>query len=479
MLNNPIFRLLCLSLLFWGGLFYSSIASTVAIWYRSETFAHGFIILPICIYLIKEKWATLNQAEIRPNMWTVLLIIPVLILWIFGSLAQLLVIEQAAAFLMLPMIIWCVMGNQVAKVLFFTLAFWMFSVPVGEFLIPQLQELTADITVWLLQITGIPVYRDGLYLMVPGGLFEVAVACSGIRYLIASFTLGSLFAYLNYTSLKKRSIFILFSLFLPLLANGIRAYGIVMIAHLSDMKYATGADHLVYGWIFFAFVIFIMFAVGSIWSDSVEKQATDGANAQQKSVAVATILKVSFAALLLIAAAIGYKSVMQNQVLGKQVNLSELYGVSEPISDQSWLPTFKNPSSMQSGHTDGLDVFIAYYQTNKQNSEMINSTNWEYNKTYWTIVSREDLNNTSLLEINNTAGTRRLLGYTFVNAHLISSSKLKVKLSQSIQAFIGQAQSGVFIAVSKPVVDKSHDRSLIEAELQAITQSAQDILFDE
>jgi exosortase/archaeosortase family protein len=315
--------------------------------------------------------------------------------------------------------------------------------------------------------------------MVPGGLFEVAVACSGIRYLIASFTLGSLFDYLNYTGLKKRSIFILFSLFLPLLANGIRAYGIVMIAHLSDMKYATGADHLVYGWIFFAFVIFIMFAVGSIWSDSVEKQSTEVNNSQQKNIEVVSILKASFAVLLLIAAATGYKSIMQNAVLGKQVNLSEFYPVSESISDQSWLPTFKNPSSVQSGHSDGLDVFVAYYQTNKQNSEMINSTNWEYNKTHWTIVSREDINDTSLLEINNTAGTRRLLAYTFVNTHLVSSSKLKVKLSQSIQAFIGQAQSGIFIAVSKPVDDKNHDRSLLETKLKAISDSAQDLLLDE
>ena len=108
MLNHPIFKILCLSLLLWGVLFYSSIASTVAIWYRSETFAHGFIILPICIYLIKQNWHKLRQLKVEPNLWVLPLVCGVLIILLFGSLAQLLVIEQAAAFMMLPMIIWCV-----------------------------------------------------------------------------------------------------------------------------------------------------------------------------------------------------------------------------------------------------------------------------------------------------------------------------------------------------------------------------------
>ena len=175
--NSSIFRLLLLCFVSWAGLFYFSIESAVAIWYRSETFAHCFIILPICIYLIKLRWRRLNEAEVKPNYRVLLFLLPLLGIWLFGNLAKLLVIEQGAAFLMLPFIIWAVMGNAVARILAFTMAFWMFSVPVGEFLVPHLQELTADITVWALQLTGIPVYRDGLYIAVPGGLFEVAVAC--------------------------------------------------------------------------------------------------------------------------------------------------------------------------------------------------------------------------------------------------------------------------------------------------------------
>jgi EpsI family protein len=88
-----------------------------------------------------------------------------------------------------------------------------------------------------------------------------------MRYLIASVTLGVLFAYLTYTRWWKRLLFVLFSIFVPIIANGFRAYMIVMIGHLSDMKYAVGVDHLIYGWVFFGVIITIMFVVGSIWRD--------------------------------------------------------------------------------------------------------------------------------------------------------------------------------------------------------------------
>jgi exosortase A len=477
MLSHPIFKLLCLSLLFWGGLFYSSIASTVAIWYRSETFAHGFIVLPICIYLVKQNWHQLRQFRVEPNLWVLPVVCGVLIIWVFGSLAQLLVIEQAAAFMMLPMIIWCVLGNQVARVLLFPLVFWMFSVPVGEFLIPQLQELTADITVWLLQVTGIPVYRDGLYLMIPGGLFEVAVACSGIRYLIASFTLGTLFAYLNYRSNKKRLIFILFSLALPLLANGIRAYGIVMIAHLSDMKYATGVDHLIYGWLFFGLVIFVMFAVGSIWSDPVVK-----IEQKDNELPISTIPKLKFfrvllALVLLVGTTFVYKSLVKNPNSDFVVDIHPLFIDSQDMNDESWLPIFENANAEMKGQSEGLDYFVAYYQVNVQGQELINSNNRLFNFKQWSIEQTQDYGQFKTLTITNVRGQKRLLAYTYVTPWLTSASALKIKLSQAFEALSGRPQLGMLVMLSLPVVEEQQDiQTLLDAARLRLTDDLQDYL---
>ena len=42
---------------------------------------------------------------------------------------------------------------------------------------------------------------------------------------------------------------------------------IVMIGHLSGNKLAVGVDHLIYGWLFFGFVILIMFWIGARWRE--------------------------------------------------------------------------------------------------------------------------------------------------------------------------------------------------------------------
>ena len=94
-------------------------------------------------------------------------------------------------------------------------------------------------------------------------------ACSGLRYLIASLTLGFLYAYLTYRSLARRAIFVAVSVIVPIVANWLRAYMIVMIGHLSGMQYAVGVDHLIYGWLFFGVVMLILFWIGSIWREDL------------------------------------------------------------------------------------------------------------------------------------------------------------------------------------------------------------------
>jgi exosortase A len=477
MMKSVVFRLLCLTFVLWTVLFYSTIASTVAIWLRSETFTHCFIILPICIYLIKLKWHALNAVKISPNFWMLLPLFGVLVLWLLGDLAKLLVIEQGAAFLMLPLMIWLFLGNQVARILIFTFAFWMFSVPAGEFLVPQLQNLTADITVWSLQMTGVPVYREGLYLAVPNGLFEVAVACSGIRYLIASFTLGTLFAYLNYQSNKKRLVFILFSLALPLLANGIRAYGIVMIAHLSDMKYATGVDHLIYGWMFFGLVIFVMFAVGSIWSDPVPQEEPSSANLSRAAIPKTKLIASLLALLVLVGSIFTYKNLVMNPQSDFRPDIESMFANSQPLKSSSWLPIFENSDLEVTGSSEGLDYFVAYYSVNEQGKELINSNHKLFNFEQWSVEQKGQYEQFNTITITNSNGKKRLLAYTYVTPWFTSASAIKVKLAQALDAVSGQSQMGMFVMVSLPIEHDSQDRQrLLDAAKLRLNDTLQDAL---
>lgn len=446
-----LFGLMGLIFVGWAGMFYDTIWSAVTIWQRSETFAHCFLILPICIYLIYRSRTTLQALEVRPNYWVLLLILGVTLLYLLGSLAHITVVAQGAAFMLLPLSLWMVLGNALAKALWFPLCFWLFSVPAGEFLIPSLQNITADISVAMLRLTSIPVYREGLYIAIPGGLFEVAVACSGVRYLIASFSLGVLYAYLTYSRWHKRLVFALFALVLPILANGIRAFGIIIIAYASDMQLATGVDHLIYGWLFFGIMILLMFSIGGLWADPSPSEQTH-APMPVRALSARAYLPAWTLVLAVGLAAQGYQSRASEPHSGQPVALASAFAL-QPIEReaQSWLPQFQNPSQEIMGTMDGVVMYVAYYHDNQQDRELINSSNRLFNQRGWSALSEQVFEHFSVLEIGNAAGGRRLLAYAYINAWMTTPAGWKIKATQALQALAGQPQPGLFVAMSMPL----------------------------
>ena len=261
----PVFALLLVALLL---LYRDTALGMMAIWERSETFAHAWLVPPIVLWLIWRQRDVLRAQQPRPAPWWVLLALAAAgTAWLLGELAGVNALSQFAFVAMLVLLVPALLGMDVTRAILFPLAFLFFSVPIGEFLLPQFMEWTADFTVLALRLSGIPVYREGLQFVIPSGNWSVVEACSGIRYLIASFMVGTLFAYLNYTSWRRRLAFMAISIAVPVLANWMRAYMIVMLGHLSGNTIAVGADHLIYGWVFFGIVMLIMFMIGARWSE--------------------------------------------------------------------------------------------------------------------------------------------------------------------------------------------------------------------
>ncbi|MBK8689369.1 MAG: exosortase A [Betaproteobacteria bacterium] len=233
--------------------------SMAEIWARSDTFAHGFVVPVISAWLAWRHRALLAGVKARPAPWMALAVAVAGFGWLLGELAEVNALRQFALVTMLILAVPVIAGIDVARRLAFPLAFLLFAVPFGEFLLPQLMEWTATFTVLALKASGIPVYREGLHFLIPSGSWSVVEACSGVRYLIASVMVGTLFAYLTYQSLERRITFVMVSFLVPVLANWLRAYMIVMLGHLSGNKIAVGVDHLIYGWVFFGVVMLLMF----------------------------------------------------------------------------------------------------------------------------------------------------------------------------------------------------------------------------
>ena len=382
----------------------------VGIWHRSETFTHAFIVPPISLWLIWRRRGLLAQVAPSPSWWFALPLALAAAAWLLGQLVAVNALAQFALVAMLVATVPLLLGSQVARLLAFPLGFLFFAVPVGEFLMPVLMESTADFTVAALRLTGIPVYREGQQFVIPSGNWSVVEACSGLRYLIASVMVGTLFAYLNYATLRRRLVFIAFATLLPLVANWLRAYMIVMIGHLSGNRLAVGADHLVYGWVFFGVIMMAMFMIGARWADaSVSDEGlpnTAMTTAQDRPVWPAALLALALLALPVVVE--NRLGAVQAGSRAVDVQIGDLPNWQrEPAAPSGWRPVFSNPAAeIHSGYSQGsapVGLHVAYYRLQGYDSKLISSSNVlvQSDDKQWTHVASE----TSAVEF----GGRQLL----------------------------------------------------------------------
>jgi exosortase A len=384
--------LVVLACIAWVFLWYGETTlSMVAIWARSDTFAHGFVVAPIAAYLAWRDRATFAQLPIRPYPPALLGLVAAGGAWLVGEAASALALSQFAVVAMVPFLVWAMLGSAVARAAAFPLAFLLFMVPFGDFLVPTLIDWTADFTIAAIKATGVPVFREGNHFQIPTGRWSVVEACSGIRYLIASMMVGCLYAYLTYRSLRRRLLFVGFSILVPIIANWLRAYMIVMIGHVSGNKLAVGVDHIIYGWLFFGVVMAIMFFVGSRWREDLDEQpapprpaiAAPGWRPDARFIGTAVV------ALVVVSMWKPVNAMLEsaNGAHGGALAAVEAGGGWAPESRlvSSWHPEFRNPTfeHHQTFVKDGrrVGLYLGYYRKQSQESELVSSQNQLVNST--------------------------------------------------------------------------------------------------
>ena len=320
----------------------------------------------------------------QPAFSMFLLVVCAAFAWLLGDLVAINAVTQLALVSLLVLAVPVVLGWSVTRLIIFPLGFLFFAVPNGEFVMPQLMEWTADFTVFALRLSGIPVFRENLQFVIPSGNWSVVEACSGVRYLIASLTIGTLFAYLNYRSIKRRILFVIVSILVPIIANWIRAYLIVMLGHFSGNKLAAGVDHLIYGWLFFGIVIMLMFIIGARWAEP--EIAGDAKSVAQPAMKTLTAEKVwvasaCFDALVALPhIALWGIDRSQNDVTATFIAPSALAGDWRAVAPIArFKPSFQNPSAeintsyASREHTVGL--YVGYYRHQDYDHKLVSSNN--------------------------------------------------------------------------------------------------------
>ena len=382
--------------------YFGTYQSMVETWKRSETFAHGFVVVPIVVWLVWRKRGDLMRVQPSPSLWGLPLIAGLSLAWLGGWAANVLAVQQLAVVFLVPALLFTLAGPAAVRTLAFPLAFLLFAVPVGEFFVPVLTDYTARVTVAGLQLVGVPVSQEGLYFRVPGGHWEISKACSGIRYLMSTVAVGALFAHLNFRTKVRRLQFLALSVVVPIVANWIRAFLIVMTGYLSDMKLATGVDHIIYGWIFFSFITLGLCWFGTRWRepDAPPEPASLPAPSPTRQFRRGALWAAGVLSLALLVAPPAWaqhvdrmtESLLPRPAAIAPLALSPWRGPF--TTEDTWQPVFADPDDqtrkVYRHGSDAVHYFAAYYGKQRQGAELINSVNRVYDRKTWRRVSETE-----------------------------------------------------------------------------------------
>lgn len=445
--------------LVWYGYFYEGINSAINVWLSSEIFNHCLFVLPASYYLIYRQRDRIQLDRISPNYWLAIPLAGCLILYAFGAAGDIQLFMHVAAFTALPLLWWFCLGNSVTRTLAFPLFFILFSIPIGEEFIPFLQSITADMAVTLLNATGVPNFNSGLYIEIPQGRFLVAEACSGISFLIASIVIGLLFIHLNIHSPARKVGFLLMSIAFPIFANAIRVYGIIYIAYLTDMEYAAGADHLIYGWLFFAIVIIGLMLIGQLFVDNptaeVKQQKRSGS---QETTTFFKPLRFPLIIIVLVILPFNLWISLLHNPAASGTNTSPItaYAKQHPTQNQ-WIPSYHNATDSSSGRIEvneniDIDYFIAWYPAGS--GEMLNTINRFYHELDWNRIDKGKSIYTSkngekyVIESITNGPVIRWLAYQYIVDGKNFTDKRVAKLFETVNVMLNRHTENYVIAFS-------------------------------
>jgi exosortase A len=422
-------------------LFWPTLLQMESIWRHSETYMHCYFIVPMALYMVWKQAPALAGMQPTPALLPALLILPVTVLWLSAYAIDVGFVSHISQVVVFQLLLWHLLGNNIAKVIRFPLMFLIFAAPFGEALTPLLQEITADMSVVLLHFADIPVYREGLYLHTSVTIFEVADACSGLNFLISSAVIALLFNFLYFRKPYKSVIFVIFVLILAISANSVRAFLLMYMGEKTNMALGFGADHYYYGWAVFAITMLISFFIGEKFADSESQlppTATQNTTINQLAVHTSTAsnnLWTSAVALVILITIYPLQLLLPETIRpAATAAVFEIAGFDE-LQQNSLESSFHDGirrSVLQ--NSSGLELFAADYAVRQVNGDLITWHNWLFNQEIWTITDQENIgsyrNGSKILQLTNIQGRRYTLQYWYQLGDIRSASKILIKILQ-------------------------------------------------
>ncbi|UZE94368.1 exosortase A [Alkalimarinus alittae] len=442
--------------------YYTTLVDLWARWNKfDESYSHGILVLGISAFYLLAKFKSIPSLALKPAWFGVVLIFGSSVLWLLAYYASIEAIQQ----LLLPWLIWLfcysLLGWNTAKHVIFPIGFLYFAIPFWDVFTVPLQYITTDINGYLLALVGVEAHIEDVFVTISVGKFEIAGGCSGLRYLIISITLTSLYSYLNFTRIKSAATLILIGILLALLANWIRVFIIILAGHVTHMESSLINEHDHFGWLVFAITLIPLFFIANKLERTheegdvaVQAPAEEPANQHSTNTAIALLYSAvafvaAFAAPLYAINSMGNNTSNHKTIDVKVDSTLGEWHRSYLNSSLISPPDFKSPDSqfdaIYSNGENTIQLSIRSYIQQAPGKELINFNNRLYDQDAFITTSSGRLsiedNDFSYTVIKNRKGQRELIGYQYLVSYMATSNRIGAKLLEVVRPLVGSPES--------------------------------------
>jgi exosortase A len=375
------------------------------------TYSHAFLIPFISIYLY-YLLAESGQLQFRKKLAiapTVLLITSCYLLFVTTN-AQISVGYWVA--LLAVYVTSVTMLYRFSWYIVFPAAFLIFIFPFWGVLVPLLQNISIAAVTSMMSFTGVPTYVEAEFVTIPAGIFEIADGCSGLRYMIVSLAIGSLFIFLNIRDTKRAALFLSLTILGALLTNWIRITALILIGEYTNMESSLMEDHNTFGWyLYVPFMILLFYwgnkLSGSLLPDAVQVKKIDNSNPNKLAMIILIIITLASSTTLGLSI---IRNTNINQVTSdnKKENTPDVYYYSSVVNMNIPAKNTDIAYSIYAFNGEDLDGKPSYYNNNLIPEGW--SVQQEFVENNWLIYQISKHNNQALVfvkyEISNETSTQ-------------------------------------------------------------------------
>ena len=249
-------------------LYWPVLKGLVADWWDDPDYSHGFLVpvfSGIVIWLERNRY---RMIPLQPTKFGLAVMLAAIALLLVGTLGADVFSTRISICVLLAGILLYLCGWKTLRALAFPLWYFTLAIPLPGIIYNQItfpmQLLASRIAAAFIELTGVPVFREGNLLRVPNYSVEVALACSGIRSLLTLIALAVAYAYVAERRMWARLVLVAVMIPIAIFTNALRITLSSLIGYKFGADLAEGFLHGFSGWLIYLVALLLIFLAHSV-----------------------------------------------------------------------------------------------------------------------------------------------------------------------------------------------------------------------